>query len=67
MNNAIFQKSMENVKNIKFITTAKRINYLVSVSNYHKIKKHSENVLALKMRKTQTLMNKPVYLGLSIL
>ena len=61
---------MENIKkhsDIKFITTKKRRNYLVSVSNYHNTKKLSENVLALKMRKTQTFMNKPVYLGLSIL
>ena len=45
---------MENVKkhsDIKFITTKKRRNYLVSVSNYHNTKKLSENVLALKMRK----------------
>ena len=27
----------------------------------------TENLLAIKMRKTQTLINKPVYLGLSIL
>ena len=27
----------------------------------------TENKLALKMRKTQVLINKPVYLGLSIL
>ena len=38
MNNTIFGKIMENVrqhKNIKLVTTNKRINYLVSETNYH--------------------------------
>ena len=38
MNNTIFGKIMENVrqhKNIKLVTINKRINYLVSETNYH--------------------------------
>ena len=37
MNNAVFGKTMENVRNhgdIKFVTTNKRRNYLVSELNY---------------------------------
>ena len=52
-------------KNIKLITTEKRRNYLVSELNYHTTKLFAENLLAREMRKTQILMNKPVYLGLS--
>ena len=70
MNNADFGKTMENVRkhrNIKLVTTERRRNYLVSEPNYHTTKFFTENLLAIEMRKTQILMNKPVYLGLSIL
>ena len=39
----------------------------MSVPNCHAIKLFSEYLLAIEMKKTQILMNKPVYLGLSIL
>ena len=70
MNNAVFRKTMENVRkhrDIKLVTTERRRNYLVSEPNYHTTKFFTENLLAIEMRKTQILMNKPVYLGLSIL
>ena len=37
----------------------------MSEPNYHVTKFFTENLLATEVRKTQTLMNKPVYLGLS--
>ena len=70
MNNAVFGKTMENVRkyrNIKLVTTESRRNYLVSEPSYHYIKFFTENLLTIEMRKTQILMNKSVYLGLSIL
>ena len=70
MNNAVFGKTMENVRkhrDIKLVTTERRRNYLVSEPNYHTTKFFTENLLAIEMRKTQILMNKPVYLCLSIL
>ena len=70
MNNAVFGKTMENVRkyrDIKLVTTEMRRNYLVSEPNYHTTKVFKENVLAIEMKKTQILMNKPVYLGLSML
>ena len=70
MNNAVFGKTVENVKkhrNIKLVTTEKRRNYLVSEPNCHTAKLFTENLLAIEMIKIQILMNKPVYLGLSIL
>ena len=70
MNNAVFGKTMENVRkhrNIKLVTTERRRNYIVSEPNYHTTKFFTENLLAIEMRKTQILMNNPVYLGLSIL
>ena len=68
MNNAAFGKTMENVrKHIKLLTTERRRNYLVTEPNYHTSKSFTENLLVIEMRKTQILMNKPVYSGLSML
>ena len=70
MNNAVFGKTMENVrkhKDIKFVTTERRRNYLVSEPNYHTTKFFTKNLLEIEMKKTEILVNKPVYLGLSIL
>ena len=56
----------ENIeRNIKLVTTERRRNYSLSEPNYYAI--FSENLLTIETRKTQILMNKPVYLGLSIL
>ena len=70
MNNAVSEKTMQNVRkhrNIKLVTTERRRNYLVSEPNYHTTKFFTENLLAIEMRITQIFMNKPVYLGWSIL
>ena len=47
MNNAVFGKTIENVrkhKNIKLVTTERRRNYLVSEPNYHITKFFTENL-----------------------
>ena len=70
MNNAVFGKTMENVRkhrDIKLVTTDEKRNKLVSEPNYQTIKQFSENLLAIEMKKTKVKMNKPVYLGMSIL
>ena len=70
INNATFRKTMENVRkhsNIKLVTTESRRKYLMSELNYHTTKFFTRHVLAIEMRKTQIHMNKPAYLGLSIL
>ena len=69
MNNAVFGKTMENVRkhrDIKLVTTDKRRNQLVSEPNYHAIQCFSENLLAIETKKTKVKMNKPIYLGRSI-
>ena len=70
MNNAVFEKSKENVRkytDIKVVTTEARRNYLVSEPNHHSTKFFSKNLLAIEMKKAQIQINKPVYLGLLIL
>ena len=57
MNNAVFGKTMENVRkhsNIKLVTTERRRSYLVSQPNYHITKFFTENLLVIEMKKTQT-------------
>ena len=70
MNNDVFGKTMENLKkhrDIKLVTRDKRRNQLVSEPNYHTTKWFSEKLLANEMKQTKVKMNKPIYLGLSIL
>ena len=71
INNAFFGKTMENVRkhrDIKLVTTGRRRKYLVSEPNYHTTKFFTEKLLAIQMKKkTEILMNKSFYLGLSIL
>ena len=53
INNAIFEKTMENVRkhrDIKLVTNKARNNYLVPEPKYHTTKFLSEKVLATKMK-----------------
>ena len=68
MNNTVFGKTMESVRkhrDIKLVTTERRRSYLVSEPNYHTTKFFTENLLAIEIKKTEILMNKTVYFGLS--
>ena len=70
MNNAVFGKTMENVRkhrDIKFLKTDKKRNKLVSELNFHTMKLIDNNLAIIEMRKVKVKMNKPIYLGLSIL
>ena len=70
MNNAVFGKTIENVRkhrDIKLITTNKRRNYLLSNLNNHRKKWFSKNLLAIEMKKIKLRVSKLVYLGLQIL
>ena len=70
MNNAVFGKTMENVRkhrDIKLVTTDKKRSKLISEPNYHTINLISENLSIIQMRRTKVKMNKSIYLGLSIL
>ena len=70
MENGKWKKTIENVRkhrDIKLVTTDKRKNQLTSEPNYHTSKYFSENLLAIEMKKTKVKMNKPAYLGMSIL
>ena len=69
-NNSVFSRTFTNVRkqrDIKLVTTDKKRNQLLLGPNYHTTKWFAENLLAIEMKKTKVKMNKPVYLGFSIL
>ena len=71
MNNSVFGKTMENIRNrvnVKLVNTQERLKKLVSKPNLKSPPKiFSENLVSVHMKKTNLLMNKPVYLGMCIL
>ena len=70
MNNSVFEKTVENVRNfrdIKLVTSDKGGKQLVLQPNYHSHKKISEHLMAIEIKKIGVKMAKPLYLGMSIL
>ena len=70
MNNAVFGKTMENIRNhrdIKIVTTDKRRSILASEPNYNSTKYISKDLLITKMEKADVKINRPIYLGQAIL
>ena len=54
MNNAVFGKTMGNVRknrDTKLVTTERKRNYLASEPNYYTTKFFTENLLAIEMKK----------------
>ncbi len=70
MNNSVFGKTMENVRNrvdVKLVTDKKSLNKLVKKANYKRVNEFNENLVAVHMEKATVKLNKPIYLGMSIL
>ena len=70
MNNSVFGKTMENIRNrvnIKLVDTGEQFKKLAAKPNYESRKIFNENLVSVHMKKTSLTMNKPVYLGMSIL
>ena len=70
MNNSVFGKTMENIRNyvdIKLVTTPKEASKLINKPNYTHRTMFSDNLVAIHMGMTEIYMDKPKYLGMSIL
>ena len=70
MINSVFGKTMENIRNrvdIRLVTNQKDARKLISKPNYQHRTIFSENLVAIHMKKTKLVFNKPVYLGMCIL
>ena len=70
MNDSVFGKTMENIRNrvnVKLVNTEEKLKKLVAKPNFRSLKIFSENLVSVHMKKTSLTMNKPVYLGMCIL
>lgn len=68
INNAVFQKTIENVRknsNIKLVTTESESNYLVPGPNYQTTT-FFRNCISHRNEKKKIFMNKPINCSLSI-
>ena len=64
VNIADFGKTMENARkhrDMELVTMERRRNYLISGPNYHTTKFFIETLLATEIKKTEVLMNKPLF------
>ena len=69
MNNAVFGKTMENIRNrrvVKLVVKEERRKKLVSEPNYDSCKQFSNDLMTIQMRKTEVLMDKPIAVGQAI-
>ncbi|XP_025266900.1 uncharacterized protein LOC112638811 [Camponotus floridanus] len=73
MNNAVFGKTMENVRNRVDVRFATRwdgrfgAETFISKPNFHSRSVFSENLMAVELRKLEAKIDKPTYVGMSIL
>lgn len=76
MNNSVFGKTMENIEkrvNVKLLTHWENrgkslgVQDFIAKPEFHSLSIFNENLVAVQLRKTKLLHNKPIYLGFSIL
>ena len=70
MNNSVFGKKMENIRNrvdIKLVNNKKKAIELTRKLNYNSWTWFSENLVATHMNRIKLYFNKPIYIGMSIL
>ena len=70
MNNSVFGKTMENIRNrvdIKLVNNRRKAIELTRKLNYNSWTWFSENLVAIHMNRIKLYFNKPIYIGMSIL
>ena len=70
MNNSVFGKTLENIRNrvdIRLVNDKAKARKLAAKPNFQHCTIFDENLVAIHMKKTKLVFNKPVYLGMCIL
>lgn len=70
MNNSVFGKTMENVRNrkdVRFPKDLKQLRKLTASSRLYAYRIFKENLAAIELLKTSVVLNKPVYTGFTVL
>ena len=70
MNNSVFGKTMENIRNrvnIKLVNDREKAKKLTAKPNFKHLNIFCEELIAVHMKKTSLIFNKQVYLGMCIL
>jgi len=70
MINSAFGKTMENIRNrvnIRLVNNKKSLKKCAAKLNFDHCTVFYKNLVAVHMKKTELVFNKPVYLGMSIL
>ena len=70
MNNSVFGKTMENIRNrvdIRLVNDRRKAEKLSAKPNFKHLTIFDENLVAVHMKRTKLKFNKPVYCGMSIL
>jgi len=70
MNNSVFGKTMENLRkhvNVQLITSKTRLLKLTASPAFESFRIFDENLAAVNLKKTTLKLNRPIYVGFSIL
>jgi len=70
MNNSVFGKTMENVRNrkdVRFPKDLKQLRKLTASPKLYSYRIFKENLAAIELLKTSVVLNKPVYTGFTVL
>ena len=70
MNNAVFGKTMENLRkrvNVKLVTNPNKLNKLTASPAFDAFCIFCENLAAICMKKTKLYLNRPIYVGFTII
>ena len=70
MNNSVFGKTMENVRNrvdVRLVTNEDSLKKLANKANFDRVNIFSKDLVAVHMQRTTVNLCKPIYLGMSIL
>ena len=70
MKNSVFAKTMENIRNrvdVRLVDNRKAAEKLSAKPNFKHLTIFDENLVAINIKRTKLVFNKPVYCGMSIL